>query len=113
MRLGIRQKLFLAVGVIAAMAVVSSLISFGFFGQVRGALTMVTGQSIPAVSSALTLSAQSADLAAAAPALAYASTDAEQIGRASCRERASMSLGAATGTTTGQPVERRRLDGAA
>ncbi|HLT77780.1 MAG TPA: methyl-accepting chemotaxis protein [Ferrovibrio sp.] len=78
MRLGIRQKLFLAVGVIAAMAVVSSLISFGFFGQVRGALTMVTGQSIPAVSSALTLSAQSADLAAAAPALAYASTDAER-----------------------------------
>jgi len=78
MRLGIRLKLFLAIGVIAAMAVISSLISFGFFGQVRGALGMVTERSIPAVSAALTLSAQSADLAAAAPALAYASAEGER-----------------------------------
>src|SRR5688500_6152872 len=78
MRLGIRQKLFLAVGVIAAMAVVSSLISFAFFGEVRGALGMVTERSIPAVTSALTLAAQSADLAAAAPALAYAAADGER-----------------------------------
>ena len=78
MRLGIRLKLFLAIGVIAAMAVVSSLISFGFFGQVRGALGMVTERSIPAVSAALTLAAQSADLAAAAPALAYAAADGER-----------------------------------
>jgi methyl-accepting chemotaxis protein len=78
MRLGIRQKLFLAVGVIAAMAVVSSLISFGFFGQVRGALGLVTERSLPAVSSALTLAAQSADLAASAPALAYAQNEAER-----------------------------------
>src|SRR3546814_5835832 len=67
MRLGIRLKLFLAIGVIAAMAVISSLISFGFFGQVRGALGLVAERSIPAVTAALTLSAQSADLAAAAP----------------------------------------------
>ncbi|WP_374301936.1 methyl-accepting chemotaxis protein [Ferrovibrio sp.] len=78
MRLGIRQKLFLAVGVIAAMAVVSSLISFGFFGQVRGALSGVTERSIPAVSAALTLAAQSADLAAAAPTLAYAAGEGER-----------------------------------
>ena len=77
MRLGIRQKLFLAVGVIAAMAVVSSLISFGFFGQVRGALSGVTERSIPAVSAALTLAAQSADLAAAAPTLAYAAGEGD------------------------------------
>ena len=78
MRLGIRQKLFLAVGVIAAMAVVSSLISFAFFGQVRGALGMVTERSIPSMTAALTLAAQSADLAAAAPALAYAAADGER-----------------------------------
>jgi methyl-accepting chemotaxis protein len=78
MRFGIRQKLFLAVGLIAAMAVVSSLISFGFFGQVRGALGLVTDRSLPAVTAALTLSAQSADVAASAPALAYASNDAER-----------------------------------
>ncbi|MCW0233882.1 MAG: methyl-accepting chemotaxis protein, partial [Ferrovibrio sp.] len=78
MRFGIRQKLFLAVGVIAAMAVVSSLISFGFFGQVRNALGLVTDRSLPAVSAALTLSAQSADVAASAPALAYATNDAER-----------------------------------
>ncbi|WP_341705212.1 methyl-accepting chemotaxis protein [Ferrovibrio sp.] len=78
MRLGIRFKLFLAIGVIAAMAVISSLISFGFFTQVGSALSMVTERSIPAVSSALTLSAQSADLAASAPALAYASADGER-----------------------------------
>jgi methyl-accepting chemotaxis protein len=78
MRFGIRQKLFLAVGAIAAMAVVSSLISFGFFGQVRSALGLVTDRSLPAVTAALTLSAQSADVAASAPALAYASNDAER-----------------------------------
>ncbi|MFC3675662.1 methyl-accepting chemotaxis protein [Ferrovibrio xuzhouensis] len=78
MRLGIRLKLFLAIGVIAAMAVISSLISFGFFGQVRGALGLVAERSIPAVTAALTLSAQSADLAAAAPALAYASAEGER-----------------------------------
>jgi methyl-accepting chemotaxis protein len=78
MRFGIRQKLFLAVGVIAAMAVVSSLVSFAFFGQVRGALGLVTDRSLPAVSAALTLSAQSADVAASAPALAYAHNDAER-----------------------------------
>src|SRR3546814_2343978 len=60
------------------MAVISSLISFGFFGQVRGALGLVAERSIPAVTAALTLSAQSADLAAAAPALAYASAEGER-----------------------------------
>jgi methyl-accepting chemotaxis protein len=83
MRFGIRQKLFLAVGVIAAMAVVSSLVSFGFFGQVRSALGLVTDRSLPAVSAALTLSAQSADVAASAPALAYATNDAERTTSAS------------------------------
>mgnify|MGYP001199836543 CR=1 FL=1 len=78
MRLGIRQKLFLAVGIIAAMAVVSSLISFGFFGQVRSALGLVTERSVPSVISALTLASQSADLAAAAPNLAYAAGEGER-----------------------------------
>src|SRR3546814_2921568 len=56
-------------------AVASSLISFGFFRQVRGSLGMVTEHSMPAVTAALTLAAQSADLAAAAPTLANAVDD--------------------------------------
>src|SRR3546814_14801120 len=56
LRLGIRLKRCLAIGVIAAMAGISSLISFGFFGQVRGALGLVAERSIPAVTAALTLS---------------------------------------------------------
>ena len=78
MRFGIRHKLSLAIGAVAAMAVVSSLISFGFFHQVRGSLGMVTEHSLPAVTAALTLSAQSADLAAAAPSLAYAANDKDR-----------------------------------
>ncbi|HEX6958942.1 MAG TPA: methyl-accepting chemotaxis protein, partial [Ferrovibrio sp.] len=68
----------MAVGVIAAMAVISSLVSFGFFHQVRGAFSSVTERSIPAVTSALNLAAESADLAATAPALAYAAGDGER-----------------------------------
>ncbi|MFC3674876.1 methyl-accepting chemotaxis protein [Ferrovibrio xuzhouensis] len=75
MRFGIRHKLSLAIGIVAAMAVASSLISFGFFRQVRGSLGMVTEHSMPAVTAALTLAAQSADLAAAAPTLANAVDD--------------------------------------
>src|SRR3546814_17864206 len=75
MRFGIRHNLSLAIGIVAAMAVASSLISFGFFRQVRGSLGMVTEHSMPAVTAALTLAAQSADLAAAAPTLANAVDD--------------------------------------
>src|SRR3546814_12965282 len=75
MRFGIRHNLSLAIGIVAAMAVASSLISFGFFRQVRGSLGMVTEHSMPAVTAELTPAAQSADLAAAAPTLANAVDD--------------------------------------
>ncbi|WP_300297635.1 methyl-accepting chemotaxis protein [Ferrovibrio sp.] len=81
-RFGIRRKIYLAFGVIAAMTIVSTVIAELFFTQINAALEKVTDESLPAVIISLELSAQSAQLAANAPVLANAATEAERIERA-------------------------------
>jgi methyl-accepting chemotaxis protein len=76
--MGIRQKLYLAIGVLAALTLVSNTIGGLFFGRVENSYAGITTTNIPAVITALELSAISADLAAGAPVLANATTDAER-----------------------------------
>ncbi|MBP7062646.1 methyl-accepting chemotaxis protein [Ferrovibrio sp.] len=78
MRFGIRQKLFIAIGAIAGLTLVSSLVAWIFFTQLRGTLNLMAERSIPAMNAALSLAAQSAELAAAAPVLAYAASQNER-----------------------------------
>src|SRR3546814_10156011 len=76
--MGIRQKLNGAVAVLAAMAVLSNVVAGLFFIRVQQTYGTVVDVNLPAVSSALNLSAISAELAAGAPALASVTTDAER-----------------------------------
>ncbi len=78
MHFGIRHKLFIAIGAIAGLTLVSSLVAWFFFTQLRGTVTLLAERSIPAMNAALSLAAQSAELAAAAPTLAYASSQNER-----------------------------------
>ncbi len=78
MRFGIRQKLFIAIGAIAGLTLISSLVAWIFFTQLRGTLNLMAERSIPAMNAALSLAAQSAELAAAAPVLAYAASQNER-----------------------------------
>src|SRR3546814_1678121 len=76
--MGIRQKLNGAVAVLAGMAVLSNVVAGLFFIRVQHTYGTVVDVNLPAVSSALNLSAISAELAAGAPALASVNTDAER-----------------------------------
>jgi len=77
-RLGIRQKLYIAFGTIAALTVLSTAMAEVFFGRIDTALGKVMNDSLPAVILSLNLAAQGSQLAAAAPALAAATNDAER-----------------------------------
>lgn len=81
-RFGIRHKLYLAFGGIAALTIVATAIATVFFDRINGALSEVVDDRLPAVIVSLNLAAQSAQLAAAAPALAVAATEAERVERA-------------------------------
>ncbi|MFN4309270.1 MAG: methyl-accepting chemotaxis protein [Ferrovibrio sp.] len=81
-RFGIRRKIYLAFGAIAAMTIISTIIAELFFTQINSALEKVADESLPAVIISLELSAQSAQLAATAPALANAATEADRIEQA-------------------------------
>jgi methyl-accepting chemotaxis protein len=76
--MGIRQKLNLAIGVLAALTLVSNAIGGLFFGRVQDSYAGITSTNLPAVITALNLASTSAELAAAAPVLANATSDAER-----------------------------------
>ncbi|MFN4311234.1 MAG: methyl-accepting chemotaxis protein [Ferrovibrio sp.] len=76
--MGIRQKLTLAIAVLAGLTLVSNVIGGFFFGRVQGSYASITGTNLPAVVSALNLAASSAELTANAPVLASAMTDADR-----------------------------------
>ena len=76
--MGIRQKLNLAIGVLAALTLVSNAIGGLFFGRVQDSYAGITTTNLPAVITALNLASTSAELAAGAPVLANATTDAER-----------------------------------
>ncbi len=76
--MGIRQKLNLAIGVLAALTLVSNIVGGLFFGRVQESYAGITTTNLPAVITALNLAATSSDLTAGAPVLANAASDAER-----------------------------------
>ncbi|WP_341910742.1 methyl-accepting chemotaxis protein [Ferrovibrio terrae] len=76
--MGIRQKLNLAIGVLAALTLLSNVIGGLFFGRVQGSYAGITSTNLPAVITALNLSSLSSELTAGAPVLASAASDAER-----------------------------------
>jgi methyl-accepting chemotaxis protein len=71
-RFGIGPRLFLAFGATALMTVIATGIAWFVFGGLGSALVEVTGRGVPAITSALKLSTETAALAAAAPVLSHA-----------------------------------------
>jgi methyl-accepting chemotaxis protein len=76
--MGIRQKLNLAIGVLAALTLVSNVIGGLFFGRVQDSYAGITTTNLPAVITALNLASTSSELTAGAPVLANAMTDADR-----------------------------------
>ncbi|WP_374298907.1 methyl-accepting chemotaxis protein [Ferrovibrio sp.] len=76
--MGIRQKLTLAIAVLACLTLVSNVIGGLFFGRVQGSYAGITDTNLPAVVAALNLAATSAELTANAPVLASALSDADR-----------------------------------
>ena len=67
--MGIRQKLYLAVGALAALTLISNLVGGLFFNRVQHTYAGITTTNLPAVVAALNLSSLSAELTAWAPPL--------------------------------------------
>ncbi|MFN4165533.1 MAG: methyl-accepting chemotaxis protein [Ferrovibrio sp.] len=76
--MSIRQKLTLAIAVLAGLTLVANVIGGLFFGRVQGSYAGITSTNLPAVVSALNLAATSAELTANAPVLASVTNDAER-----------------------------------
>ena len=66
---GLRGRLMLAFGVVAAAGLVSAGVALVQFGSIQTSLDKVTKQSLPAITAAEDIAAESALLAAAAPVL--------------------------------------------
>lgn len=77
-RFGIRAKLLLAVGAVAAMTVVSAAVALLSYRTVEGRLEVITQESLPAMTVARRLAEESAAIAAAAPVLDAARGEAER-----------------------------------
>ena len=68
-RFGIRAKLLVAVGTVAAMTLLAGLLAWASYSEIERLLATMTRDNLPGVSAALKLSEATARLAAAAPAL--------------------------------------------
>jgi methyl-accepting chemotaxis protein len=71
-RLGIRAHLFIAFGVVAALTVMASGVAFLSYNRIGDTLAAITGRNMPAMTLALTLARESAEITATAPTLAAA-----------------------------------------
>jgi methyl-accepting chemotaxis protein len=69
---GIRTHLFLAFGAVAALTVLASVVAFLSYNRVGDTLAAITERNMPAMSLALTLARESAEITATAPTLAAA-----------------------------------------
>jgi len=70
--LGIKGRLFLAFGLVAALTVLASMVAFVSYDRVGGRLLDISERNIPAMTVSLTLARESAEITATAPALASA-----------------------------------------
>lgn len=78
LKLGVRERLFMAFGFAAALTVLASGIAWTGLDEVAGAIERITGEAVPEITGSLTLAQQTTTIAAAAPALSNVTTDAER-----------------------------------
>ncbi|HUN46764.1 MAG TPA: methyl-accepting chemotaxis protein [Stellaceae bacterium] len=70
--LGIKGRLFLAFGLVAALTVLASMVAFVSYDRVGARLLDISERNIPAMTVSLTLARESAEITATAPALSSA-----------------------------------------
>jgi phosphoglycerate-specific signal transduction histidine kinase len=76
-RLGIRQRLYLAVGAIASFALISAAAGWFALTRLDHAMATVTDEGVTAMTAALNLSKQVSDLAGVAPDIVSAQSEKE------------------------------------
>ena len=101
--LGIRGRLFLAFGLVAALTVLASGVAFLSYDRVRDSLADITGKNLPAMGSALALARESAAIAAASPVLASASDQKAREAAASALDARMRKLDELIGTLAAWP----------
>ncbi|HVH78148.1 MAG TPA: HAMP domain-containing methyl-accepting chemotaxis protein [Stellaceae bacterium] len=76
--LSVKTRLLAALGGISGTTVIAAAVACFLFGQFNKSLNHITEHSVPAMAASLELAAQTQSLAASAPALLAAKTDAER-----------------------------------
>jgi methyl-accepting chemotaxis protein len=79
--LSVKTRLLLALGGISGTTVIAAAAACVLFGQFKDSLNQITGHSVPAMTASLELATQTQSLAASAPALLVAKSDAERAPR--------------------------------
>ncbi|RDD61099.1 methyl-accepting chemotaxis protein [Ferruginivarius sediminum] len=77
-RIGVKHRLYLAFGGVAALTVVASAVGWISYAQVTDTMGTVVGEQMPRMTNALQLARESTALSAAAPVLNGVRTDAER-----------------------------------
>lgn len=77
-RLGVRGRLYLSFGFVAALTVAASIIAAIGFDRVGGTVSMITESTIPSITGSLMLAQRTTQIAASAPALSNVDTDEER-----------------------------------
>src|SRR3546814_18757506 len=78
-RLGIRHRLYLAVGAIASCALISAAAGWFALTRLDHAIVTVTDEGVTAMTAALNLSKQVSDLAGVAPDIVTAQRDRKSV----------------------------------
>jgi HAMP domain-containing protein len=102
-RLGIRAHLFIAFGVVAALTVMASGVAFFSYNRIGDTLAAITGRNMPAMTLALTLARESAEITATAPTLAAAADTKARDAAMATVEAHLQRLGGAVGAIAAHP----------
>jgi len=108
-RLGIRHRLYLAVGTIASFALISAAAGWWAMSRLDNAIVSVTDEGVTAMTAALNLSKQVSDLAGVAPDLASAQSEKDietlSAGIKEKEERIEATLGVVAAIMSGPHIE--------
>src|SRR5690349_19581751 len=77
--LGIKAKLFLALGVMAFLTVIGSSVAWYAFTNIEKSVQRITSESVPRMAASLRLAERSAEIAATAPALIASRKEEERV----------------------------------
>ena len=117
-RVGIRGKLFLSFGAVAALTVLASGIGIASYGSVAGLMGRITEENLPAMGLSLRLAKSSTEIAAAAPSLLTAADvkerEAAQAALKTLQIRLNRDIAALGGTAAnaGATADLHRIAGA-